>query len=124
MSIEAHLREISEMMNKLSEKQAKLPKYEFMSDALFWDDEFPERKLRKPKWEAFGTMRLVLRYRTTLILGRPEDDYKKAWDAAQALFPHWVGFAVSRCEENMMLADEFRRLRAVAFEKCCLDEHE
>jgi hypothetical protein len=65
--------------------------YEMMSGALVWSDELPEFRVLRlvHHWQV---MRLVLRFRTTLILGEPDEELREYWDEAQQLFPEWPGF--------------------------------
>lgn len=69
--------------------------YELLSDALVWSDEWPKFAVLRqvPGWEV---VRFVLHFRTTLILGDPDEEYREYWDAALRLFPDWPGFLPER----------------------------
>ena len=64
--------------------------YELMSDALVWNDEIPD--LEKGDLRDFHCLRFVFRYRTTVMMGRPDERYQPLWEEARRLFPDWPGF--------------------------------
>ena len=64
--------------------------YELMSDALVWNDEIPD--LQTGDVRDFHCLRFVFRYRTTLMLGQPDERFRRVWDEAYKLFPDWPGF--------------------------------
>jgi hypothetical protein len=68
--------------------------YELMSDALVWSDEIPD--LESGDVRAFHCLRFVFRYRTTLIIGLPDPQFRLYWEAALKLFPTWPGFEAKR----------------------------
>jgi hypothetical protein len=68
--------------------------YELMSDALVWSDEIPD--LDTGGAGEFHCLRFVFRYRTTLIIGRPDERFRCHWDEANRLFPEWPGFDARR----------------------------
>ena len=84
--------------------------YDVLSDAIIWSDEMPDlQELRKI--DGWQVMRLVLHFRTQLILGRPEEsdpdaegiarrifaESRDAWTEAKGHFPEWPGFDPRRC---------------------------
>jgi len=105
--------EIADLMNGHSVERGGKPTYDLMSDAIYWPDELPEIKHCKPV-EAFHALRWVLRYRTSLILGSPEDKREIAWQFAKSSFPQWIGFTANRCEENEELAEIYEELSAAS----------
>ncbi len=78
--------------------------YDAFADALVWSDEYP-RGITASVPE-FDCVKLVLRYRTTVLLGKPDDFFKPYWDRAKELFPNWAGFHPSRLKAT----DELVRL--------------
>ena len=46
--------------------------------------------------DVISALRPVLRYRTTLARGEPDESFRAHWDAARLLFPRWVGFHPGR----------------------------
>jgi hypothetical protein len=70
--------------------------YDLLSDAIYWSDELPSRDVlyRFDNWEV---VRFVLRYRTTLSLGSPEEEYRCYYEKSKELFPNWPGFLPERC---------------------------
>jgi hypothetical protein len=72
---------------------AKL-QYHVITDAIVWSDEYPDKLVGRT--EQFECLKLVLRYRTTLLLGDPDLTFKPYWDRARELFPNWAGFNPKR----------------------------
>jgi hypothetical protein len=87
-------------------KNAKID-YHFLADAIYWADEVPDGL------DSFSEncLRIVLRYRTTMIIGNQEEKWKPYWDAAKSEFPNWIGFNAARCcksQKNASLYSSFR----------------
>ncbi len=95
---------IADEMNRTRASSKPEISYELFADALVWTDEYPEGY--KQRLGAFDCIKLLLRYRTTLILGNPDALLKPYWDEARALFPQWAGFDAARQRED-------ERLRAI-----------
>ena len=86
---------IAPLMRDLVQDPRATCTYEVMSGALVWSDEFPElRALARVR--GWSIIRVVLRFRTELILGEPNEQYREYWDEALRLFPEWPGFAPER----------------------------
>ena len=68
--------------------------YEWMSGALVWSDELPPVEQLEPRES--HCLRGVWRYRTSLILGKPEEKFRAGWEHLRALCPNWPGFADDR----------------------------
>jgi hypothetical protein len=77
--------------------------YDVLSDALVWSDEYPDSLRRR--FGEFQCIRLLLRYRTTLLLGNPDEALQPYWEKARSLFPNWAGFQ----QDRLRLTDELRR---------------
>ncbi len=88
------LRAIAERMRALKPAPGASVFYELMSDSLVWSDEIPD--LASGDVRPFHCLRFVFRYRTTLILGRPDMRYGRFWEEARKLFPEWPGFEAPR----------------------------
>jgi hypothetical protein len=84
--------------------------YELLSDSLVWSDEIPDLEDRDAR--SFGPLRYVLRFRTSLILGEPEERCRGYWEEAQRLFPDWPGFDPRR--QAPALRAEYERFKAQA----------
>lgn len=69
-----------------------------MSDALLWSDELPD--VPSVGFAKLSILRVLLRYRTTLLLGEPDDSLREYWELAKRLFPSWSGFAPERAEAH------------------------
>ena len=75
--------------------------YDLCADALVWSDEVPP--IGSPDCDTFNApdLRGVWRYRTTLILGRPEEKRRLAREEARKHFPNWPGFDPKRCDASL-----------------------
>lgn len=45
-------------------------------------------------------------YRSSLILGKPRQDYRHGWEELRRLVPQWPGFRAERCSESLKSALE------------------
>ena len=84
------LRAIADRMQKLKPAPEATVFYELMSDALVWSDEIPD--LETGRISDFHCLRFVFRFRTTLMMGKPDERFQSLWDEANTLFPNWPGF--------------------------------
>lgn len=99
------LRALAPVLNQLSADPHARVHYELMSDALIWSDELP------PDQEC-PCLRGVFRYRTTLMLGKPEEKYREGWEILQRLCPRWPGFLPSRRESDASKLQHYEDSRA------------
>jgi hypothetical protein len=104
------LREIAPFLQVLRPSPGAVLSYELLSDSLVWSDEIPELegKADRPFWP----LRYVLRFRTSLIVGAPDEPYREYWEEAQRLFPDWPGFDARRQAPD--LKAEYDRFKAQA----------
>lgn len=70
--------------------------YHLFADAIYWSDEIPQEI--DPPTENY--LRPVLRYRTTIILGAPDEKWRRFWDEAMRQFPKWIGFRAERADSR------------------------
>jgi hypothetical protein len=89
--------------------------YDLFADALVWSDEVPPPDF--PNRVSFNTAELrgLWRYRTTLILGQPDEKRRPAWEKAIECFPNWPGFDPKR--RDIALASTFSALQGAAMKK-------
>jgi hypothetical protein len=99
----AELAQIAPLMESLRPSPRARVHYHMLADALYWSDEFPESGL---PWAVENYMRMVLRYRTTLLLGSPDPKWKPYWEEATKQFPKWIGFEHERTTES----EEWKRI--------------
>lgn len=66
-------------------------RYDIMSDAIVWEDEIPS----PPLGDAM-IVRLLLRFRTSALLGTPDKTLEQYWRLGGRLFPSWPGFRPDR----------------------------
>src|SRR5437667_3567800 len=88
------LKKIAPKLNQLKEDPQARVNYELMSDGLVWSDELPP-------WDELESgeshcLRAVWKFRSSLIMGSPEEKFRPAWDYAKELFPNWPGFLPQR----------------------------
>jgi hypothetical protein len=82
---------IAPLMDRLIPSPESTFTYDLLSGGILWPDEFPDfRVLRTVR--NWGVVRFLLRFRTTLILGHPDEELRPCWDRGQELFPSWPGF--------------------------------
>ena len=95
-------------LDRLREDPQARVHYELMSDSLVWSDELPP----PDEYEASDCwgLRGIWRFRTTLILGNPDERLRTHWDEAQRLFPNWPGFLPQR--QSATLREFFEQRRA------------
>ena len=89
------LRNIAPLMRVLVCSPQAALSYEMLSGALVWSDELPEFRVLRlvHRWDV---IRFVLRFRTTLILGDPNEELREYWDEARQHFSEWPGFDLRR----------------------------
>lgn len=93
-------------------------KYEWLSGAIFWEDEGLLELRNHPLQDAF---KYVLNHRMKLIVGpdkeidfmRSESFDKKIFKMAKRHFPDWIGFEESRCSYNAEFEDRILRIKKV-----------
>jgi hypothetical protein len=88
------LTEIAGLMRGLARSPEAKMFYELLSDSLVWTDEIPE--FNADQVGGLRALRFVFRYRTSLMLGKPEERHRPFWDEAWRLFPDWPGFDPER----------------------------
>jgi glycosyltransferase involved in cell wall biosynthesis len=108
------LTQIAPLMREVVQSPTANFSYELLSGALIWSDELPEFRRMKliRNWQV---IRFVLRFRTTLILGEPHEEYRFIWEQAQKLFPGWPGFDPAR--RSPALREDFEKLEAEGMEQ-------
>jgi hypothetical protein len=106
---------LSRFLDGLKKDQSARLFYDLFADALVWSDEVPP-----PDWpdrDSFSAsdLRGLWRYRTTLILGQPEEKRRPAWDEAMKCFPNWPGFDPKR--RDTALASTFLAMQKDSMNK-------
>jgi hypothetical protein len=84
------LRAVAVRMRNLKPVAGATVFYELTSDALVWSDEIPD--LETGDVSDFQCLRFLFRFRTTLMMGAPDERFRSLWDEANNLFPDWHGF--------------------------------
>ena len=73
--------------------------YDIMSDALIWADEKGECV------EATWVARPLFRFRTSIIIGEPDERCAEYWRLARRIIPEWIGFRPERCSPSQQLRE-------------------
>jgi len=87
-------------------------RYELMSGALIWPDEFPG--------VAIGASRYLVAYRASITLGEERAEFRPVWDQVVQHAPDWPGLRPERRGEKARR----RLLAAQRLSQPCLDELE
>lgn len=90
--------------------------YEILSGALIWSDETN----RKTPYAVHCALRPIVAYRTSLMLNKPQEEFKPIWDIGLSLFPKWVGFRPERRQATPKLLQIYRR-GDICVRKCLRD---
>jgi hypothetical protein len=97
--------------------------FDLFADALLWSDEYPPP--RKDRLGDITCVRVLLRYRTTFLLGNPDQRLKPYWDQALLMFPNWAGFTPHRMKPTEELRNFYEKQKKIGdksiihFEKYC-----
>src|SRR5687767_11738584 len=105
-------------MNRMQTSRSCEIRYHLMADALYWVDEIPDNL------DTFSEncLRIILRYRTSLIQGKPDEKWKIYWEEAVRSFPEWIGFRQDRCNPNPELLHRYENYRQQAYRDLGLDD--
>lgn len=69
---------------------------ELLSGALHWSDERFLDFFCVCRAGGMDYAKELFAYRTSLLVGRPRDEYKFVWDDIRARCPEWIGFRPER----------------------------
>jgi len=105
-SVECRLREIADAVKSCVREPDAEMQYDVMSDALIWTDEYPEPSA-DVGFSKLSVLRLLLRYRTTVLLGNPDPSLSEYWEVGKQLFPTWPAFAQERCSPRREFTQYF-----------------
>ncbi|MCR4415715.1 MAG: hypothetical protein NUV77_25155 [Thermoguttaceae bacterium] len=106
------LRLVAQVLNSLVPDPNAQMEYDALADAIFWSDERPALSAHNP--DAFFCLRRVARYRTTLVLGDPDNKHLPYWLEAEKPFPNWPGFRLDRRTPSDSLKRFYERSRSEA----------
>ena len=68
---------------------------ELVSGAVYWSDERFIELVALSRDRGLAA-KCLFAYRTSLLVGRPREELRFAWDAARAVYPDWIGFRPER----------------------------
>jgi hypothetical protein len=70
--------------------------YELLSGAVHWSDERFSDFYRVCRAGGADYAKELFAYRTSLLVGRPREEYQFVWDEVRARCPEWIGFRPER----------------------------
>jgi hypothetical protein len=88
-----HFERLAPKMDRVRARPNAKRSYHLFADAIVWSDEYPDSPGRMSE---FDCLKLLFRYRTTVLLGEPDLMLKPYWERALELFPNWAGFSPER----------------------------
>ncbi|HZZ73558.1 MAG TPA: hypothetical protein VFE24_14995 [Pirellulales bacterium] len=97
---------ISTDMNNVRLRTDAVLQYNLVADGIAWSDEYPSGMAGRTK--DFEVLKLLFRYRTTLLVGEPFEPFRQYWFRALELFPDWAGFAPKRLIPSDELIDFYK----------------
>lgn len=105
----SELESFADILEHLPHQPEASVMYEIMSDALVWSDEVGHQ-IRGLTW----AVRPLFRYRTSMLIGEPDDRFAEEWEAAKRIVPGWIGFRPERCTPSKELKELY-----LSKCKCC-----
>jgi hypothetical protein len=93
-------KDIASELDRTTASSEAVLSYDLLADALVWSDEFPPP--RKDRLGDITSIRVLLRYRTSILLGKPDTSLKLYWDWALKMFPNWAAL----CPERLKPTEE------------------
>ncbi len=97
---------IAPAMESLTKSDHSTPFLERLSGSIVWRDELP-----KSAPVSMDCLRFVFKYRTGLLIGKPQPKLEAFWQQARKRFPLWIGFSPERVARSEELAEFYRRER-------------
>jgi hypothetical protein len=82
---------------------APVVRYDLSSGCLNWDDEHYPAFAALCKSLECDAHTALFAYRTSLIEGRPREEFRPAWDEVRERCPTWIGFRPERMSPSKEL---------------------
>ncbi len=102
IDLNAEIDRLTPIMNSLRQRDGANYEYHLMSDAFIWDDEMSSAEI-----EDDTALRYLLRFRTSMLIGKPIDALKPNWEYARSKWPNWAGFSSERCTYSEEMKREY-----------------
>ncbi|MEK6235766.1 MAG: hypothetical protein N2C14_13745 [Planctomycetales bacterium] len=99
------LSDVADRMNELEQREDAELSFDLLAGAVLWSDECPKVASTFDQ----VCLRPVLRYRMSLILGKPEPKHFRWWEEAQRCFPRWPGFSPERSQPSDSIIAYYNR---------------
>ena len=91
---------------------------ESLSASFHWSDEWLSRVVRLCLDHSSRAYFYVIVYRTSLIEGKPIEEYRRVWEHLLQACPEWPGFRPERCSTDLRLAlGRTRKRLCIDFER-------
>jgi hypothetical protein len=75
--------------------------FEALTCALHWSDERLPRVARMCMNHGSSAYFYLMVFRSSLIRGKPREEYRRTWDQLMAACPDWPGFRLERCSSEL-----------------------
>ncbi len=102
-----YLADLTPKLSLLKRDGSAEPFYDLMSDSLIWTDE----RLTGLTVEEMGCFRAICRYRTSLIIDKPDQRFQALWEQLKQMCPNWIGLTPSRCLPSNTLVEKYNQLK-------------
>lgn len=76
--------------------------FECLSTSFHWSDERLPQVMRLCLNHNSRAHRCVMEYRTSLIQGKPIEEYRRTWEQLQDACSEWPGFRPERCSPSLL----------------------
>lgn len=106
----SEIEKLAPLLGHLPVQREARPRYDMLSDALIWSDEWPLDRPPRDWW----AIRPLLHYRASIILSEPAP-YQLLWDIGLKYFPLWPGFLAERRSQEPELVQILQRGRRGLF---------
>lgn len=83
------------LLNGLRRDENSRVAYDLLAGGLSWSDEVPPFSIENVG-KSFRVLRPLIRFRSSLIAGNPDERFSSLWDEAMTIMPNWPGFAADR----------------------------
>lgn len=87
----SRLARLAVLLNELTIDPNARVSYDLFAGGLTWSDEWADAE-----FEICTAIRVLWRYRSSLICGKPDERFREHWEFAKQSCPNWPGFQLVR----------------------------
>ncbi len=109
MDLIDHLDCLIPHLKLLSKNELAEPFFDTMSGGFVWSDE----KIKGLEKYEMGCLRAIFRYRTSIIIGEPDQRFEEIWEKLKVGLPEWIGFDPERCSPRSDLIEEYFKVSKI-----------